>query len=79
MFVRLYGVYIFRLGVIVLLDRLWYPQHHLHHQQQAQHNRIFGVGINRVSLSHSTTTTTTTTRPKTIHWAEVPHTKFVIF
>lgn len=58
--------------MVVLVDRLWYPQQHLQQQQQTLHNRIFGVGINRVSLSHSTTTSTTTTRPKTIHWAEVP-------
>lgn len=36
------------------LDRLWYPQ---------SQNRVFGVGLNRVSIQN--------TRPKTIHWAEV--------
>lgn len=34
------------------LGRLWFSQ-----------NKIYGVGLNRVSLQN--------TRPKTIHWAEV--------
>lgn len=35
-----------------VLGRLWFSQ-----------NKIYGVGLNRVSLQN--------TRPKTIHWAEV--------
>lgn len=44
---------------IFTLGRLWFPQ-----------NRIYGVGLNRVSLQ--------STRPKTIHWAEVLKTGFYI-